>query len=136
MLTQYTETILSPPETASVANLLSFKQGVGCALFLYGWIQQAQCHRYLAGLKKYTLPNEGLFVPIVCAHYFCECLIYLGISVAAAPKEHLVNGTVGTALLFVFVNLASTANGTKAWYADKFGREKVAAKWRIVPFIF
>ncbi|KAH6693657.1 hypothetical protein F5X68DRAFT_46224 [Plectosphaerella plurivora] len=130
------QTILSPPETVAVANVLSLKHILGAVLFLYGWTQQAWCHRYLASLRKYTLPSEGLFKNIVCAHYFCECLIYLGISVAAAPDGHWLNNTVGTALLFVFVNLASTANGTKAWYAEKFGRSKVAPKWRIVPFLF
>lgn len=99
-------------------------------------MQQGWCHRYLAGLRKYTFPDEGLFRHIVSAHYFCECLIYLGITIAAAPSGDYLNGTMATALLFVFVNLASTASGTKKWYAEKFGPEKVAAKWKIMPYFF
>lgn len=115
---------------------LTPKGMIGFILFAYGWTQQARCHRHLASLKKYTLPQEGLFKHIVCAHYFCECVIYLGLSVAAAPPEMYFNRTLAAALLFVFVNLAATASGTKAWYSDKFGSDQVARKWKIVPYLF
>ncbi|KAG5930423.1 hypothetical protein E4U53_002238 [Claviceps sorghi] len=106
------------------------------AVFVAASLKQNECHRYLAGLKKYTLPDRGLFKYIVCPHYTCECVIYLALSVMAAPPGNLFNTPLLCALVFVVVNLAITASGTKQWYADKFGVDKVAYKWRIIPGVF
>ncbi|KAK1476226.1 3-oxo-5-alpha-steroid 4-dehydrogenase [Colletotrichum abscissum] len=87
-------------------------------------------------LKKYSLPEEGLFRYLICPHYTCECLIYLGLAMIAAPKGYMVNRTLMGALWFIVANLGTTADGTKQWYAQKFGAEKVASKWRMIPFVF
>lgn len=100
-----------------------------------GWIKQNQCHRHLAGLKKYTLPDQGWFRHIVCPHYTSECLIYLGLSIAAAPPGQILNRTVFLGLVSVAVNLGTTAGNTKKWYAQKFGPDKVAGKWKMIPFV-
>ncbi|KAK2004885.1 3-oxo-5-alpha-steroid 4-dehydrogenase [Colletotrichum falcatum] len=117
-------------------NLLSPAAIVGTVTYLYGWINQHLCHKHLASLKKYSLPDRGLFRYIVCPHYTCECLIYLGLAITAAPEGLIVNRTLLCAVWFIVANLGTTADGTKQWYAQKFGPEKVAGKWRMVPFIF
>ncbi|KAJ0354346.1 hypothetical protein COL154_001899 [Colletotrichum chrysophilum] len=87
-------------------------------------------------LKKYSLPEQGLFRYLVCPHYTCECLLYLGLAIAAAPQGQMINRTLLSAFWFIVANLGTTADGTKEWYAQKFGAEKVASKWKMIPFLF
>ncbi|KAK5627888.1 hypothetical protein RRF57_003603 [Xylaria bambusicola] len=105
-------------------------------VFFVAWLMQYRCHRYLAGLKKYSLPDNGLFSYLVCPHYTCECLLYLSLAVMAAPQGQLYNRTVICAMLFVMINLGVTAHGTKSWYGEKFGSDRVQGKWRMIPIIF
>ncbi|KAK3494992.1 uncharacterized protein B0T23DRAFT_403781 [Neurospora hispaniola] len=93
----------------------SFKALVGTFMFLYASVNQYRCHRHLAGLKKYSLPDLGLFRYLICPHYFCECLVYLSLAVVAAPQGELLNKTLLCALVFVVVNLGVTAAGTRKW---------------------
>ena len=102
---------------------------------LASWIQH-NCHLYLANLKKYTLPEKGLFQIIVCPHYTSECAIYLAITIAAAPHGQFFNGTLLAGLGFVTSNLAVTADSTMKWYGEKFGAEKLKGRWRMVPYIY
>jgi len=112
------------------------KAAVGVPAFLAAWAAQYRCHAYLAALRKYSLPDSGMFRRIVCPHYTCECILYLSLAVIAAPRGHLCNRTLLCAAGFVAINLGVTANGTKRWYIGKFGPEKVAKRWRMVPFVF
>lgn len=105
-------------------------------MFTTGSLKQHELHAHLASLKKYTLPSHGWFEHIICPHYTAECLIYFGLAVATAPMGQMLNKTVLLGLLFVAVNLGTTASGTKQWYAEKFGAEKVAQKWKMIPFIW
>ena len=113
-----------------------WKTVISAVVFMTAWIKQLQYHRYLGGLVKYTLPDEGAFKHIVCPHYTCECVLYLSLAVGAAPPGKLLNETLTCTLVFVAVNLGATAQGTKSWYSAKFGAEKVANKWRMIPFVF
>lgn len=106
------------------------------ALFFIASQRQNEFHKKLAGLKKYTLPSGGWFDYLICPHYFCECLIYVAIALVAAPPGYLFNHTVLYGLVFIIVNLGATAHSTKEWYAEKFGADKVAARWRMIPFVF
>lgn len=118
---------LSPP---SLRTLLCLP------IFLVASGVQYDCHAYLASLKKYTLPAHPAFGKLVCPHYFAECLIYVALMFIAAPKGALINKTIFTALIFVSVNLGVTADMSREWYARKFGAEKVAGKWRMIPLIY
>ncbi|KAL7920485.1 3-oxo-5-alpha-steroid 4-dehydrogenase domain-containing protein [Trichoderma austrokoningii] len=109
---------------------------IGAAIFGFASSQQNNCHRYLASLKKYTLPSEGWFQYLACPHYTFECLVYLGLAVAAAPPGAFINRSILYVLLFVVTNLGWTAYGTKKWYADKFGADKLVGKWAMIPFVF
>lgn len=119
-----------------MAVLLTSRVPSALAVFFAAWIKQNECHRYLASLKKYTLPDEGMFKYIVCPHYTCECVIYLAIAFMAAPPGKPFNTSVLCGLAFVVANLGATAVGTKKWYAGKFGVEKVTNKWRMIPGVF
>ncbi|KAK3997234.1 hypothetical protein QBC44DRAFT_315520 [Cladorrhinum sp. PSN332] len=113
-----------------------FKLAIGIPLFLYAWINQYKCHKHLAGLKKYSLPQEGLFQYFVCAHYTCECLLYLSMAIAASPEGAWCNRTLLCAFAFVAVNLGVTASGTRKWYVQKFGIGPIANRWNMIPFVF
>ncbi|KAI8966848.1 hypothetical protein F5Y11DRAFT_343217 [Daldinia sp. FL1419] len=117
-------------ETPSIRTIL------GVITFLTSWFMQHRCHNYLSQLKKYSLPEEGLFRYLICPHYTCECALYLSLAWIAAPMGQMYNRTLICAVLFVAVNLGVTANGTKKWYSDKFGRERVQGKWKMIPGIF
>ncbi|KAI1113219.1 hypothetical protein F5Y14DRAFT_228062 [Nemania sp. NC0429] len=116
-------------------QLPPFKSVIASLVFLIAWLMQYQCHRYLAGLEKYSLPEDGLFRYLVCPHYTCECLLYLSLAVTAAPEGQLYNQTLVCAVLFVSVNLGVTANGTKLWYCERFGNQ-VQGKWKMIPIVF
>ena len=114
----------------------SLRTFVGTLLFFLASGVQHDCHAYLASLKKYTLPEHPAFMQVLCPHYLAECLIYLSIAIVAAPPGQIINRTVFCAMVFVAVNLGVTADGTKAWYEQKFGKEKVASRRRMVPLLF
>jgi 3-oxo-5-alpha-steroid 4-dehydrogenase 3 len=112
------------------------KMAVAVPAFLYAWINQYRCHAHLAGLKKYSLPEAGMFRSYVCPHYTCECVLYLAMAVATAPGGSLCNRTLLCAVFFIVVNLGVTAAGTRKWYAAKFGAKAVEGKWNMIPFVF
>lgn len=110
---------------------------------------QHDCHAYLASLKAsrnrrdgsapstdYSLPEHPAWNLSLSPHYFAECLIYLAIAIVAAPAHSVCNGTLLCALAFVAINLGVTADGTKKWYARKFGKEHTRSRSRMIPFIF
>jgi 3-oxo-5-alpha-steroid 4-dehydrogenase 3 len=105
-------------------------------LFLFASGLQYDCHQHLSTLKKYTVPTHPWFRRLVCPHYTAECVIYLALSIMAAPKGSLVNKTMLTVLIFVTTNLAITADKARAFYIQKFGHDSVSSKWRIIPFVF
>lgn len=128
--------ILQSWERPQPVTFLTSRVPSAVALYLYASLKQNDCHRHLASLKKYTLPSTSWFQYIVCPHYTCECLVYLSIAFVAAPTGQILNRSVLSGLLFVAVNLGATAQGTKQWYADKFGADKVAPRWKMIPFLF
>jgi 3-oxo-5-alpha-steroid 4-dehydrogenase 3 len=112
------------------------KTGLGLVIFFFAWFTQYNCHRYLASLKKYSLPEGGLFNYLICPHYTCECLLYLSLAIIAAPEGKLYNRTLTCAMVFILVNLGVTANGTKAWYSKRFGQIKVRGRWKMIPLVY
>jgi len=114
----------------------SLRTFVATLIFILASGIQHDCHAYLSSLKKYTLPAHPVFQSLICPHYFAECLVYLSLAIAAAPTGFFANRTIFCALVFVAVNLAVTADGTKKWYEAKFGKDKVVARWRMIPFLY
>ncbi|KAF1834417.1 hypothetical protein BDW02DRAFT_498292 [Decorospora gaudefroyi] len=101
---------------------------------------QYSYHAYLYRLrtenKGYQLPSHPLFPNLLCPHYTCEVAIYALLSLIAAPEDSLVNWTLACGTIFVATNLGVTAIGTKKWYTDKFGAERVGPRNRMVPGIW
>jgi 3-oxo-5-alpha-steroid 4-dehydrogenase 3 / polyprenol reductase len=116
----FAATLLSSSRTLeeTTTSKLSARTIIAVILFLIGSGVQHDSHVYLASLKKYTLPERGLFQLILCPHYTGECLIYLALSIVAAPRGQMLNETISTVLMFTVVNLAITSNSTRAWYAQ------------------
>ena len=109
---------------------------VGIVMAVFAWVNQYRCHKHLAGLRKYSVPQEGLFRWFICPHYTCECILYLSLAVIAAPQGQLWNQTLLCAHVFVLINLGVTAYGTKRWYIEKFGDKAVARRWSMIPHVF
>lgn len=105
-------------------------------LFILASGVQHDCHMYLASLPKYTLPIHPNFQSLICPHYTAECLIYFSLSVLAAPNGLLFNRTILAALVFVSVNLSVTASTAKEWHAQKFGKETVRGRWKMIPYLY
>jgi len=115
---------------------LSPKTVAATLVYLFAAISQYQCHKHLAGLKKYSLPNRGAFRFLICPHYTYECLLYLAMAVAGAPKGAACNITLICGLLFVVTNLGVTAGTTRKWYMEKFGSDAVKKKWNMIPLLY
>lgn len=130
------ESIRNQPLHLAETRLASLKTGVAILVYLFAWTNQYWCHKHLAGLKKYSLPEGGMFRFLVCPHYTCECLLYISMMLAAAPEGRWYNKTLLCAVVFASVNLGVTAGGTRSWYQGKFGPESVAARWNMIPFVF
>jgi len=96
----------------------------------------AYLYRLRAENKRYQLPLHPIFSNLLCPHYSCETAIYLLLSFLAAPHGRMINWTLFCGTVFVAVNLGVTAIGTKKWYIEKFGKDKVGPRKRMVPGIW
>ncbi|RDA82754.1 hypothetical protein CP532_4551 [Ophiocordyceps camponoti-leonardi (nom. inval.)] len=79
--------------------------------------------------KRYQMPHGGLFRYVLYPHYLCEWIEWFGFLMAAgwtcAPAwAFLVNE--------IFAMLPRAIRG-KAWYVERFGREKVGRRRAIIP---
>jgi 3-oxo-5-alpha-steroid 4-dehydrogenase 3 len=114
----------------------SWKTTIAFPMFVVASAAQHECHVHLANLKKYTLPPHRLFQSVVCPHYTSECIVYIAISIIAAPPGQIFNSTVLFGLAFVVTNLGVTADSTRKWYIEKFGADKLVGRKRMVPYIY
>jgi 3-oxo-5-alpha-steroid 4-dehydrogenase 3 len=125
-------------------NLTLWKQLlilVGITLFFVGSVTQGNVHGHFRDLKeltkgKYMLPMHPLFDYTLTPHYAAECLEYLGLALILAPHGQVFSTTMLCCLAFVAVNLGVTADGTREWYKDKFGADKIQGRARMIPFIW
>lgn len=104
---------------------------------------QTKIHAHFNQLRAsnsgYQLPDfrpYSWLPDLLCPHYTCEVLIYLSLSLIAAPAGRVVNWTVLAATVLVAVNLGVTASGTKVWYEKQFGKKKVRHRKRMVPWVW
>lgn len=102
---------------------------------LASWVQY-DCHHYLSSLRKYSLPVHPNFKVLICPHYTAECIIYLSLSVLAAPRWQVFNKTILMALVLVLVNLGVTAESTRQFYEKRFGPGSIKGRWRMIPFLY
>ncbi|KAI9727673.1 MAG: hypothetical protein M1828_005901 [Chrysothrix sp. TS-e1954] len=114
----------------------SLRTFVGLPIFILASGMQYDAHEYLGSLKKYTLPMHPIFQVLICPHYFAECLIYLSLSILAAPAGDLLNRTIFSVVFFTIILHGITSKTTRAWYAQKFGEDKIKGRWNMIPFVF
>lgn len=128
-------------ETEPSLDLISFagpslRTLIGVPLFIMASGIQHDCHRYLASLRKYTLPTHPIFQLLICPHYTAECLVYVALAIIAAPAGSLINRTLFSVLVFVVCNLGITAESSREWYEKKFGADAIKGRWRMIPFVY
>jgi len=128
--------IFSTANLKALVDAPSLKSFVGLLTFFMASGVQYDCHEYLASLKKYSLPQHPFFRAIVCPHYLAECLIYLSLSVIAAPRGSVLNMTMFAGLILVGVNLGVSARINREWYGKKFGDKAVKQKWNMIPLLY
>ncbi|KAL1600624.1 3-oxo-5-alpha-steroid 4-dehydrogenase [Paraconiothyrium brasiliense] len=120
--------------------MLGWRTAVLVPAVLTAQLLQHSYHAYLYRLRNqnngYQLPSHPLFPNLLCPHYTCDIAVYLLLSFLGAPAGHAINWTLATAALFTAVNLGVTAAGTKKWYEQKFGKDKVSARRRMIPWLW
>lgn len=81
--------------------------------------------------KVYMLPKNGLFRYILYPHYLCEWIEWTGFWVVGGgdflPGRTFVVNEVATML--------PRALGGWRWYVQRFGRERIAGRKAIIPFL-
>ncbi|KAJ4304641.1 3-oxo-5-alpha-steroid 4-dehydrogenase [Kalmusia sp. IMI 367209] len=119
---------------------LGWKTAVLAPAVLTVQVLQHIYHAYLYQLRTqntgYQLPSHPLFPTLLCPHYTCDIAVYALLSVLGAPAGRSINWTLVTAAVFATVNLGVTAAGTKTWYEEKFGKDKVSGRRRMIPWIW
>lgn len=98
------------------------------ALILFciaGW-DQHENHKVLAGLAKYSLPQQRLFRWVCCPHYTDEILLYA--CLLAASKEFI------WPLVWVLATLSVAGVECHHYYKSRFGHQTPA--WALVPYVF
>ncbi|KAF2274958.1 uncharacterized protein EI97DRAFT_451198 [Westerdykella ornata] len=118
----------------------SFRVMLVAPAILISQALQHSYHAYLYRLRTshstYQLPCHPLFPSLLCPHYTCEILIYLLMAFLAVPTPKQVNWTLLCATALVAVNLGVTASGTKVWYEQRFGADKVRSRRRMIPWLW
>ncbi|KAM3165431.1 Polyprenol reductase [Lachancea thermotolerans] len=100
---------------------------VAVIVFVLSSLDQYRNHLHLSKLVKYTLPTYGLFQLVSSPHYFDEILIYLSLAVYTSSLKMFL------CLVWVIVNLSTSALETRSWYAKKFPR--AAPSFAIIPYL-
>jgi 3-oxo-5-alpha-steroid 4-dehydrogenase 3 len=157
MLTFSTQTATLQEHTFTIQDLIpsapSARTFIALPMFMLASGLQHDVHTYLASLKApsiatasssspaskkshYILPTHHSFHLSLTPHYLAECIIYLSLSILAAPPGYFVNGTIFCALIFTTVNLGVTADGTREWYRRRFGKEEIGNAARMIPGIW
>lgn len=128
------------PHRETTLAVLSWKAAVFAPAVLTAQVLQHVYHAYLYRLRTqnngYQLPSHPLFPNLLCPHYTCDVAVYVLLSFLGAPAGCAINWTLATAALFTAVNLGVTAVGTKDWYEQRFGRDKVSARRRMIPWLW
>ncbi|KAF1979303.1 3-oxo-5-alpha-steroid 4-dehydrogenase-like protein [Bimuria novae-zelandiae CBS 107.79] len=126
--------------TKSTPDGLNWKPSIVVPAILTAQMFQHLYHAYLYRLRiqnrDYQLPSHWLFPNLLCPHYTCDIAFYVLLSLLGAPAGHIVNWTLASAAVFSATNLGVTAAGTKAWYEEKFGKDKVSGRRRMIPWVW
>ncbi|PKI54772.1 hypothetical protein CRG98_024874 [Punica granatum] len=117
---------------------LRWRQWIGAAILLWGWIHQHRCHAILGSLRKrpgqsdeYVIPRGDWFEIVSCPHYLAEIVIYAGLLVASGG----IDLTIWLLFGFVVANLVFAAVETHRWYHRKFDNYP-RNRYAVIPLIY
>lgn len=96
-------------------------------VFALSSVDQYMNHLHLSKLVKYTMPTYGLFSITTSPHYFDEVLLYLSLTAYTGSLK------LFACLVWVIVNLSTSALETRAWYLKKF--PQTTPPYAIIPFV-
>ena len=115
--------------------LLRWNAIAGILVFVIGMIINLHSDHVIRHLRKpgdtrHYLPQKGMYRYVTSANYFGEILEWTGFAIAA-----------GTLAAWVFpiwtaANLVPRAHAIYNRYKDEFGKEALADRKRIIPFIY
>jgi len=115
-------------------SMTSFIYVIGIPLFVIGSWKQHEAHAILAKLRErnneYRIPNGGWFSYVSSPHYLSEILLYAGL-VFVVPFRSFRSGFM---LLFIVLNLYTSALRTHRWYHLKF-EAYPKSRYAILPYI-
>ena len=82
--------------------------------------------------KHYSIPQAGLFKYMLYPHYFVEWVewtgFYIACGLSCVPARMFVINEVAAML--------PRAVAGKKWYIERFGAEKIASKWAVIPGVW
>lgn len=107
-------------------------------LCLYAQYQQFRHHAILAQTLsngKYTLPETGWFLYVVCPHYLAEVLLYIGFAVLLQIEHGAADIRHWIVLTWVVSNLTLSARMNWKYYRTNLPSRKTAGKAAIFPKI-
>jgi 3-oxo-5-alpha-steroid 4-dehydrogenase 3 len=126
------------PQQHSTSWILQAPIVFTVAFVSYCMYRQNSLHHYLFTLPPgpdYELPSKDEFEATIAPHYGYEVSIYGGIAVLGSLMRSStfalsikINWTLILAYLFVYVNLHTTAKGTRDWYFRKWGPKAIENK--------
>ncbi|XP_022726695.1 polyprenol reductase 2-like [Durio zibethinus] len=125
-------------ESVNTLTKLGWRQWIGTAIFLWGWIHQFRCHAILGSMgahaeqvDDYVIPSGDWFDIVSSPHYLAEIVIYAGLVVASGGGDL----TIWLLFAFVVANLAFAAAETHNWYLRKF-ENYPRNRFAIIPFVY
>ena len=125
----------NPDFAEGVRYLLRWNAILGILLFILGMAVNLHSDHVIRHLRKpgdtnHYLPQKGMYRYVTSANYFGEILEWTGFAIAA-----------GTLAAWVFpiwtaANLVPRAHAIYNRYKDEFGKEALADRKRIIPFLY
>jgi 3-oxo-5-alpha-steroid 4-dehydrogenase 1 len=125
----------NPDFDEGVAYLLRPNAIAGILLFLIGMAINLHSDHIIRHLRKpgdtrHYLPQKGMYRYVTSANYLGEIMEWTGFAIAAATPAAWVFP------LWTAANLVPRAHAIYNRYKKEFGKEALAEKKRIIPFIY
>lgn len=125
----------NPGFADGAAYLLRWNAIAGIALFLTGFAINLHSDSVIRHLRqpgdtRHYLPASGLYRYVTSANYFGEIIEWVGFALAAASPAAWIFP------IWTAANLVPRANAIYKHYCDEFGREAVAPRKRVIPFVY
>ena len=125
----------NPDFAEGAGYLLRWNAILGILLFIIGMAVNLHSDHVIRHLRKpgdtkHYLPQKGMYRYVTSANYMGEILEWTGFALAAATPAAWVFP------IWTAANLVPRAHAIYNKYKDEFGKEALAEKKRIIPFIY